>query len=113
MIRGAQVVPDKIKIGRRLFQRVVKRAFEVFERSPGSQIRPADSDHKKYIRIISDLLCRLFNSVELFFVIIHRKIDPSEEIISCACSGKQFFLRLRSKLAHIFHLVLLHKTTCF
>src|SRR5699024_12333222 len=73
---------------------------EEFDCSPGSQIGSADSDHKKYIRIISDLLCRLFNAVELFFVIIHRKIDPSEEIISCACSGKKFFLCLRSKPAH-------------
>ena len=49
-----------------------------------SKIRTTDTDYYQYLAVALDLLCCLFDSCELFFIIIRRKVDPSEEIIACS-----------------------------
>ena len=69
----------------------------------GSQIGTADTDHQQHIGILADLFCRLFDAVKLFLIIIDRKINPSQKIISGSRLGNQHFFGVQNQLFHILH----------
>ena len=79
---------------------------------PCSKIGAADADHQKDFGVLADLRRRFLDAVKLFFVIVNREIDPSQEIISRSRLRHELVLRLRCELAHILHLMLLNETAC-
>ena len=79
---GADTVAAIIDIGRILRQRVVAVGLQKFNRSAGTQIRTADADYDKYIRILLDSGSGCFDAGELFFIIIDGQIHPAQKIVS-------------------------------
>ena len=89
-------VAREIDIRRLLREGVVVRALQKLYHRARTEIRAADADDDNGLRIALDLLRRLLDAGELFLVVVHRQVDPAEEIISRAGAVQQ---RIQRRLA--------------
>ena len=63
-------------------EQIIVLRLDELDRRSRSEVRTAYSDYYKNLRILSDFLGRFFDSCEFFLIIIFRKAEPSEEVIS-------------------------------
>ena len=83
------------------------------DRRSCAQIRTADTDYQQGHRNPSESSPPLFDASELFLIIVHRKVDPSKEIIARA---GLFYQRLSCRLhtrLDTGDLFLMNKCSCF
>ena len=86
-IGAADAVSAVINLRRfpNLFRKVIiKTMTQELDGSSGSQIRTADADHYQNVAVVFDLVGSFLDSCKLFFIIVHRKVDPAEEVVSSA-----------------------------
>ena len=115
-IRAAYAVSDKVDLrsfSELLGDDVIKTVTQKLDRSPCTEVGSAYSDNKQNIGIAFYLFRRLKNTVKLFLVVIHRKIDPSEKIVSRAALGYKNFLRILNDVTHGVYLLFTDKLHCF
>ena len=91
--RGADAVAGEVNVGRILLEGIVIGRLQEFNRSAGTEVRPADADHDEYIGIRLDLFCRRLDAGKFFLIIISGKRNPTDKIISQTGTAVQCFMR--------------------
>ena len=96
-----------------LIYNIIETMSQKFDSCSRSQIGTADTDHQQYLRITLDLLGCFLHSGKLFLVILYRKIDPSQEIITRTALRYQHFLGIQCQFLHIAYFFRRNKCICF
>lgn len=73
-----------------------------------AQIRAADADYDKHVSHLADFLRRLLDACKFLSVIVFRKIEPAEKIVSCSLSLLERILRDLDERLRVQNFVILH-----
>ena len=91
---------------------VVESVTKEFDRRARAEVGAADADDEEDVGITLDLLRRLLDPRELFLVIIHRKVDPSEEVVPLSVLRDEPVLRVLCLELHGRDLVIGDEVLC-
>ena len=97
-MRGADIVADKVNVGRIFLLVVLVAAVNKLDRGAGAEIRTADADDNKHIAHAADFFRGFFYSGKLGAVISFRKLEPAEKIRTGAAFIKKRAVRRRNLL---------------
>ena len=91
---------------------VVEAVAQELDGSSCSQVGAADTDDDQYLGVALNLLCRLLDTRELFFIVIYREIYPANIVVAGSCSAHQDVLGVSYDLFHGVYFMLFDKCHC-
>ena len=87
------VVAHEVDLGDAgLANAVVHLALAELDGCARAQVGAADADDNQHVAVALDLLRSRLDAGELFLVVVHRQIEPAQEIAACARAGEQHFV---------------------
>lgn len=108
-IARRNVVAREVDLGRALRAHLIVHlaVYELDGRSR-AQIRAADADYDKHVSRLADFLRRLLDACKFLSVIVFRKIEPAEKIVSRSLSLLERILRDLDERLRVQNFVILH-----